>query len=145
MSGLVRMGALPRLYSRLASRPIFTSAVRQYKPVPTTRPPYASELEALQVKEKGPWGELTKQEKIDLYKAQFVTTIPESKLQEPYAKKLVGLISGFLAVSVILFAFLRKYIGPEKPRTLTPEWEADSIKKAKRLRANPITGIGSRA
>ena len=81
MSGLVRMGALPRLYSRIASRPIFTSAVRQYKPVPTTRPPYASELEALQVKEKGPWGELTKQEKIDrklfrFYSSEIVRRIP---------------------------------------------------------------------
>ena len=44
-----------------------------------------------------------------MYRAQFAKTIPESKLQEPYAKKLVGMISGFLAVSVILFAFLRMY------------------------------------
>ncbi|XP_074615805.1 cytochrome c oxidase subunit 4 isoform 2, mitochondrial-like [Acropora palmata] len=144
MAGALRMGAFPRLYSRIAGRQIYTSAVRQYRPVPTTRPTYASELEALQAKEKGPWGELTKDEKIDLYRAQFAKTIPESKLQEPYAKKLVGMLSGFVAVSVMLFAFLRKYIGPEKPRTLTPEWEADSIQKAKRLRANPITGISSR-
>jgi len=40
--------------------------VRQYRPVPTARPAYGSELEALQAKEKGPWSELTKQEKIDL-------------------------------------------------------------------------------
>lgn len=42
-----------------------------------------------------------------------------------------------------LFFFYLLLVGPEKPRTLTPEWEADSIKKAKRLRANPITGISS--
>lgn len=144
MAGLVRMGALPRLYSRIACRQIQTSAARQYKPVPTARPAYASELEALQAKEKGPWGSLTKQEKIDLYRAQFAKTIPESKLQEPYTKKLVGIISGFLAMSVVMFAFLRKYIGPEKPRTLTPEWAEDSVKKAKRLRSNPIEGISSK-
>jgi len=44
-----------------------------------------------------------------VYRAQFAKTIPESKLQEPYTKKMVGLISGLLAMSVILFAFLRKY------------------------------------
>ena len=44
-----------------------------------------------------------------MYRAQFAKTIPESKLQEPYAKKLVGMLSGFVAVSVMLFAFLRKY------------------------------------
>lgn len=65
MAGALRMSAFPRLYSRIAGRQIYTSAVRQYRPVPTTRPAYASELEALQAKEKGPWGELTKQEKID--------------------------------------------------------------------------------
>lgn len=47
-----------------------------------------------------------------------------------------------LVVSVSSFSYLL-LVGPEKPRTLTPEWEADSIKKAKRLRANPITGISS--
>ena len=65
MAGLLRMGALPRLYSRIACRQIQTSSVRQYRPVPTARPAYGSELEALQAKEKGPWSELTKQEKID--------------------------------------------------------------------------------
>ena len=34
-------------------------------------------------------------------------------------------------------------VGPEKPRTLTPEWQADSVKKAKRLKSNPISGIAS--
>ena len=65
MAGLLRMGALPRLYSRIACRQIQTSSVRQYRPVPTARPAYGSELEALQAKEKGPWSELSKQEKID--------------------------------------------------------------------------------
>ncbi|CAH3027892.1 unnamed protein product, partial [Porites evermanni] len=143
MAGLLRMSALPRVYSRLSCRKIQTSAARQYKPVPTTRPEYVSELEALQAKEKGPWSELSKQEKVDLYRSQFAKTIPESKIQEPYAKKVVGLVSAGLAVSVVFFAFLRKYIGPEKPRTLTPEWQADSIKKAKRLKSNPISGIAS--
>ena len=65
MAGLLRISALPRVYSRLFCRKIQTSSARQYKPVPTTRPEYASELEALQAKEKGPWSELSKQEKVD--------------------------------------------------------------------------------
>ena len=44
-----------------------------------------------------------------VYRAQFAKTIPESKMQEPYGKKVVGLISAGLAVSVVFFAFLRKY------------------------------------
>lgn len=65
MASLLRMGALPRLYSRIACRQIQTSAARKFNPVPTVRPEYGSELAALQAKEKGPWTELTKQEKID--------------------------------------------------------------------------------
>lgn len=65
MAGLLRMGALPRIYSRFACREIRTSAACLYRPVPTTRPSYATELEALQAKEKGPWGELTKEEKVE--------------------------------------------------------------------------------
>lgn len=44
-----------------------------------------------------------------VYRSQFAKTIPESKIQEPYAKKVVGLVSAGLAVSVVFFAFLRKY------------------------------------
>lgn len=65
MASLLRMGALPRLYARIACRQIQTSAARRYEPVPTVRREYGSELAALQAKEKGPWTELTKQEKID--------------------------------------------------------------------------------
>ena len=65
MASLLRMGALPRLYARIACRQIQTSASRRYEPVPTVRREYGSELAALQAKEKGPWTELTKQEKID--------------------------------------------------------------------------------
>ena len=65
MASLLRMGALPRLYARVACRQIQTSAARRYEPVPTIRREYGSELAALQAKEKGPWTELTKQEKVD--------------------------------------------------------------------------------
>lgn len=65
MASLLRMGALPRMYARVACRSIQTSAARKYYPVPKIRPEYGSELAALQAKEQGPWTELTIQEKID--------------------------------------------------------------------------------
>lgn len=137
------MGALPRIYARIACRSIQTSAARKYYPVPKIRPEYGSEQAALQAKEEGPWTELTTQEKIDLYKAQFPKTIAEEKTEEPYVKKLVGMLSILMAVSVGLFAFLKKYVGPERPRTLTVEWQEDAKKLARQRRANPITGVSS--
>ena len=35
-------------------------------------------------------------------------------------------------------------VGPEKPRTLTPEWQADAVELAKKRRSNPISGISSK-
>ena len=35
-------------------------------------------------------------------------------------------------------------VGPEPPRTITPEWRAASVEKMKRQKANPISGISSK-
>lgn len=78
-----------------------------------------------------------------VYKAQFPKTIAEEKTEEPYVKKMIGMLSVLMAVSVGLFAFLKKYVGPERPRTLTEEWRADAKKIARQRRANPITGVSS--
>ena len=44
-----------------------------------------------------------------VYKAQFPKTIAEEKTEEPYVKKMIGMLSILMAVSVGLFAFLKKY------------------------------------
>lgn len=44
-----------------------------------------------------------------VYRAQFAKTVAEEKVQEPYVKKMIGMLSLLLAVSVGLFSFLRKY------------------------------------
>ncbi len=44
-----------------------------------------------------------------VYRAQFGKTIAEEKVQEPYLKKMIGMLSLMLALSVGLFSFLRKY------------------------------------
>ena len=55
---------LPRLYSRINYRQVQTSALRRYDPAPIVRPETSSELQALRAKEKGPWAELTQEEKV---------------------------------------------------------------------------------
>ena len=46
---------------------------------------------------------------LSVYRAQFAKTIAEEKVQEPYVKKMIGMLSILLAISVGLFSFLRKY------------------------------------
>ena len=46
---------------------------------------------------------------LQVYRAQFGKTIAEEKVQEPYVKKMIGMLALLLAASVGLFSFLRKY------------------------------------
>ncbi|XP_031562036.1 cytochrome c oxidase subunit 4 isoform 1, mitochondrial-like [Actinia tenebrosa] len=133
-----------RLSCRLVGRRIHTSAPRKFDPVPTVRAEIGSDLEALKQKEKGPWSALTKEEKVALYRSQFPKTLAESRYGEPYGKKVIGGVSFLVALSLGLFAFLRTYIGPDPPHTLSDEWVKASQEKMIRQRANPITGISSK-
>ena len=60
----MRVNFLSRLYPRIASRGIRTSSPRKFDPVSVTRKEVGSDLEALQAKEKGPWAQLSKEDKM---------------------------------------------------------------------------------
>merc|ERR1712179_459784 len=139
----VKMVNLLRLSSRFVTRRIHTSVPRKFDPAPTVRAEYGADLEALKQKEAGPWSALTKEEKVALYRSQFLKTVAESRTGEPYAKKVIGGVSFLVAISLGFFAFLRTYIGPEPPHTLSDEWAQASREKMLLQRANPISGISS--
>ncbi|EDO45939.1 predicted protein [Nematostella vectensis] len=133
-----------RISSRLVGRRIHTSAPRKFDPVPIARQEFGSDLEALKAKEKGPWTALSKEDRVALYQSQFPKTLQESKLGEPYAKKVVGGVGVLISLSLAFFAFLRTYIGPEPPPTLNEDWIRASEEKMRRQRTNPITGFTSK-
>ena len=64
MANMLRVGFLSRFSARAVGRRIHTSAPRKFDPVPIARQEAGTELQALLTKEKGPWNQLSKDEKL---------------------------------------------------------------------------------
>ncbi|XP_062500642.1 cytochrome c oxidase subunit 4 isoform 2, mitochondrial-like [Corticium candelabrum] len=111
----------------------------------TTAQIETTELKALREKAKGPWKNLTNEEKITLYRASFPQSFAEIKAPTGEWKKvLAGTLIG-VATGVGLFAFLKSTVGPTPPHTLTEEWQKASEEKLRRQLANPISGVSSKS
>ncbi|XP_046842594.1 cytochrome c oxidase subunit 4 isoform 2, mitochondrial-like [Xenia sp. Carnegie-2017] len=96
-------------------------------------------------KEKKPWTELSKEDKIAIYRASFPYTIEAmNNTGESYTKEIVGAVAMLLALSMSFFLFLRKYVSAETPRTVNEEWAKATVEKLQKNQANPITGISSK-
>jgi len=102
------------------------------------------ESDALAAKEKGPWTALNKEDKIALYRSQFPLSMVESQKSEPEAARITFGITIGVAAAVIFFTYLKTYVGPQAPRTITPEWREAQAEKMKLYRMNPITGLSSK-
>eukprot|EP00112_Aurelia_sp_Birch-Aquarium-sp1_P005610 Seg1640.5 transcript_id=Seg1640.5/GoldUCD/mRNA.D3Y31 product="Cytochrome c oxidase subunit 4 isoform 2 mitochondrial" protein_id=Seg1640.5/GoldUCD/D3Y31 len=75
-----------------------------------------------------------------VYQAQFPETFKETLAGPNDTKQVLGGIAIGLAVAFTAFAFLKKYVGPEPPKTINEEWRAASLEKRKLYRQNPISG-----
>ncbi|XP_071959634.1 cytochrome c oxidase subunit 4 isoform 1, mitochondrial-like [Antedon mediterranea] len=104
----------------------------------------SSEMKALKEKETGDWKNLTAEEKIQLYRLSFNKTYAEMRAPTGETKYVIGGILIGLAVSALVFAFQKKFIAPELPRSMTPEWQEENLKYSIAIRNNPVTGIASR-
>eukprot|EP00118_Oscarella_pearsei_P020347 m.220377 g.220377 ORF g.220377 m.220377 type:complete len:143 (+) comp39936_c0_seq2:77-505(+) len=135
-----------RSYS--ASTTFLNARASLAEPAPLTRvemPVENPELKALVEKAKGPWDKLTKEEKIALYRASFPETFAEMRAPTGEWKKVLGGVTLGLAAGIALFSVLRQTVGPQKPHTLNPEWQAATDKKLKAQLANPVSGVSSRS
>jgi cytochrome c oxidase subunit 4 len=103
-----------------------------------------AELKALREKAKGPWKNLTNEEKITLYRASFPQSFAEMKAPTGEWKKVLGGTLIGVAAGVVLFAVMKETVGPKRPHTMNEEWEKATKEKLKRQLANPIEGISSK-
>ena len=141
---LVRTGLLSKFARRAFATEVAISPaprLEYYSPVEMERTDIA---EALAAKAKKPWTELSKEDKIAIYRASFPHTIEAMDQGDPHIKQVIGGVSILLAVSVTFFLLLRKYVSAEAPRTINDEWVQATVEKLKKNQANPITGISSR-
>ncbi|XP_075882798.1 cytochrome c oxidase subunit 4 isoform 2, mitochondrial [Nelusetta ayraudi] len=111
---------------------------RAYKDVLTTADT------SLKKKEKGPWGQLTKEEKIALYRLAFHQTFPEMKQKSNQWKTVVGGIFIFMGLTGLLTWWQSIYVYPERPRTFDDDWQAKQLKRMLDMQVNPVQGFASK-
>uniref|UniRef100_A0A8D3DRL6 Cytochrome c oxidase subunit 4 n=1 Tax=Scophthalmus maximus TaxID=52904 RepID=A0A8D3DRL6_SCOMX len=106
------------------SQPLYVDRVD----IPLPDRPYKDTLspaeESLKQKEKGPWSQLSKEEKLALYRLKFCQTFPE--MQEPSAewKTVLGGIFIFLGLTGLVVWWQKVYVYPARPRTFDDDWQA---------------------
>ncbi|XP_056374442.1 cytochrome c oxidase subunit 4 isoform 1, mitochondrial-like [Hyla sarda] len=110
--------------------------------------PYVSELnpqqKVLKEKEAGSWTQLTKEEKLALYRISFNQSYTEMKKGTPSEwKTVLGVVFYFLAFSGIYLWWHRTYVFGPVPHTLSDEWVAMQTKRMVDMRVNPVTGFSS--
>eukprot|EP00794_Sanderia_malayensis_P018678 gene18677-20563_t len=141
MANLQRLSSLPvkRLLARSFSLAPRVSTNVMTEPAPYERAAAPAEMADLETKEKGPWTELSKEDKVALYKQQFPVTYADNLKVKDSAQVAGGVLVG-VAVAIVFFAYCKTKVGPEKPRTITEEWRQKAKEKRSLYKQNPITG-----
>ncbi|KAL1463161.1 hypothetical protein WDU94_014942 [Cyamophila willieti] len=108
---------------------------------------FECDLLLLREKEKGHWNSLTLDEKRALYRGSFRQTFAEFTKTNAYpdTELLGGIGLGLMVVAAALFyySFIKIFVLPPLPTSLTPEGWEKTIRKQIDLKWNPITGIAS--
>ncbi|CAH2284136.1 cytochrome c oxidase subunit 4 isoform 1, mitochondrial-like [Pelobates cultripes] len=118
---------------------------REY-PLPDV--PFLTELtkeqNALKEKENGPWNQLTKEEKLALYRMNFCQSYKEMNAGSGSEwKTIVGGVMYFLAFSGLYLWWHRTYVYGPVPHTLSKEWIEVQSRRMIDMRINPVTGFSS--
>ncbi|XP_026223082.1 cytochrome c oxidase subunit 4 isoform 2, mitochondrial [Anabas testudineus] len=109
--------------------------------------PYKAELttadKSLKQKEKGPWNQLSKEEKLALYRMKFCQTYSEMRRPSDEWKTVIGGALIFLGFTGLVVWWQRVYVYPPRPRSFEPEWQAQQLQRMLDMRMNPVQGLSS--
>ncbi|KAJ8370765.1 hypothetical protein SKAU_G00107930 [Synaphobranchus kaupii] len=97
----------------------------------------------LKQKEKGPWNQLSNEEKLVLYRMMFNQTYAEMNKPSSEWKTVIGGIFAFMGLTGLLIIWQRHYVFPPRPHTLEDDWKAMQIKRMLDMRANPVEGFAA--
>ncbi|XP_056588703.1 cytochrome c oxidase subunit 4 isoform 2, mitochondrial [Triplophysa dalaica] len=98
---------------------------------------------SLKQKEKGPWNNLSKEEKLALYRMTFNMTYAEMKRPSSEWKTVLGGIFFFIGLTGLVVLWQRFYVYPPRPRTLDDEWQSMQVKRMLDMRMNPVEGFSA--
>ncbi|XP_030624129.1 cytochrome c oxidase subunit 4I1-like [Chanos chanos] len=103
-----------------------------------------AEQKKLKEKEKGPWTNLTKEEKLALYRLSHELSYAEMKKGSDEWKTVIGGVFFFLGFTGLLVWWQRAYVFGDVPRTLSPEWIEMQTKRMLDMRVNPVGGFSAK-
>lgn len=100
--------------------------------------------QSLKQKEMGPWTQLSKEEKLALYRLKFNQTYEEMKQPTEEWKTVVGGMFIFMGITGLVVAWQSFYVYPARPRTFDEEWKSKQAQRMIDMRMNPIDGLSSK-
>jgi len=101
------------------------------------------ETQALRVKEQGDWKSLSLADKKALYRASFRQTFTEFQAPTGEWKGIIGLVLMGLSVTGLVFTWIKHYVLPPLPHTITKEWQEKQLENMIRQRQGAVEGISS--
>ncbi|XP_066532445.1 cytochrome c oxidase subunit 4I1-like [Hoplias malabaricus] len=102
------------------------------------------EQKQLKEKEKDSWTNLTKEEKLALYRLTFEKSYAEMREGSDEWKTVLGGILFFFGFTGLLVWWQRLYVYGDVPHTLDPEWVDKQTQRMIDMRVNPVHGFSSK-
>ncbi|XP_069807768.1 cytochrome c oxidase subunit 4 isoform 2, mitochondrial isoform X2 [Dendropsophus ebraccatus] len=103
-----------------------------------------SQENALKEKEKGPWKQLSLEDKISLYRIKFDKTYAEMNKPSNEWKSVIGSVLFFFGITGLIVWWQRVYVFPPLPHTLEEDWKAMQLRRELDMRIGIIEGLSSK-
>jgi cytochrome c oxidase subunit 4 len=103
----------------------------------------SKEILALRTKEQGDWKTLSLADKKTLYRASFQQTFAEFQAPTGEWKAVIGMIFIAFSITGLSFCWIKHFVLPPLPETITAEWQEKQLEKMIRQRQGAVEGIAS--
>ncbi|XP_075032656.1 cytochrome c oxidase subunit 4 isoform 2, mitochondrial isoform X2 [Mixophyes fleayi] len=104
----------------------------------------SSQETAIKEKEKGPWKQLSLEDKISLYHMKFNQTYAEMTKPSNEWKTVMGLIFFFFGMTGLIVWWQKLHVFPPIPHTLQDDWKAMQVGRMLDMRVGPVEGFSSK-
>ncbi|XP_063815169.1 cytochrome c oxidase subunit 4 isoform 2, mitochondrial isoform X2 [Pseudophryne corroboree] len=129
--------------------PYYTKPVYyDHRTMPLPEIPYRETLSsqdtALKEKEKGPWKQLSLEDKITLYHMKFNQTYADMNKPTKEWKTVFGAVFFFFGLTGLIVWWQKLHVFPPLPHTLQDDWKAMQVRRMLDMRVGPIEGFSSK-
>jgi len=102
------------------------------------------DIQALRMKEKGDWKQLSVEEKKQLYRSSFCQTFSEMFAPTGKWKQYIGLTAFLVGLSWWIYIWMKYYVYPDMPESFTLERRQAQLKRMLDMRVDRVEGLSSK-